>query len=461
MSIFTEDYQIKVLVLLARRELNSESVYLKPEFFYSKSLIWSFRNITKLLLTYNEINPDMLENERRVDEETKDWGEVSVQSFEKFLDIFSGKIQVLDFLYVKNTLQSFIKTRELSGLLNTNNDILQIGDWDLLRSTIDKEFPKFLSVENTPLFYDTDFTFLNEEALIKTSFDVLDMYMGGFYRKEVTILLGDSNIGKSLWLIWMTAQIVRNKYRVLYITLEMSKQRTIDRLFVSILDQEEIFKYSDYRNLSFNSQLREYFDTLRELYRKRYTDYLRIIKRQNSGFTLAELSNILRQIPCDVLILDYVDLMKPDQIAKDAALFRKGQKDLIEGLRDFANDFNIGILTISQANRQAVNKEIISTEFMADDYGKVRAADNIIAIGANENTLLAGERVFYVAKARNSEKGSAFRYKVNFEKMSFSFMNVEAVQIRPARQSARSYTDMGSTENRNEVASPQSYGRNN
>ncbi len=105
----------------------------------------------------------------------------------------------------------------------------------------------------------------------------------------------------------------------------------------------------------------------------------------------------------DLFVLDYVDLMHPNE--KNIDLSDQFTKDKLcsEQLRDIAVRHNIFVVSASQLNRSAVNATHQSYDQIAGGISKINTADVYWSILMNESMKAKGEICFHFQKTRNSD----------------------------------------------------------
>ncbi len=64
---------------------------------------------------------------------------------------------------------------------------------------------------------------------------------------------------------------------------------------------------------------------------------------------------------------------------------------------------NVAILSATQTNRAGASVEIIEAIHVAEDYNKIRIADLVISINANEIEQQTNEARLYFAASRNQK----------------------------------------------------------
>ena len=76
----------------------------------------------------------------------------------------------------------------------------------------------------------------------------------------------------------------------------------------------------------------------------------------------------------DLLLLDYIDLMK-----LSSTNYRLDLGGLYKEIRGLAVQRNIAVATVSQANRLGVKAKVVTEEFIAEDYSKIPTADTVFS----------------------------------------------------------------------------------
>lgn len=99
----------------------------------------------------------------------------------------------------------------------------------------------------------------------------------------------------------------------------------------------------------------------------------------------------------DVLIIDYLDEMKPDRHYKE---FRFESRDLTSAVRRLASEFKLPIWTASQGNRKSMEKRTVGLEDVAEDIWKSNIADVVVTLNQNDEEKEEMVMRYRVVKAR-------------------------------------------------------------
>tara|TARA_Y100000004_G_C8922816_1_gene416215 strand:+ start:296 stop:1600 length:1305 start_codon:yes stop_codon:yes gene_type:complete len=220
---------------------------------------------------------------------------------------------------------------------------------------------------------------------------------GGLSRKELGMVVAPPGVGKSLYLVNQGAASLLQGKNVLYVSLEMSEDKIAGR-FDSVI--------TEIRNLKTSLgqlRLKERLDEV-----KNKTPGNLLIKEFPTGAcNVNQLRSLLVQLKLhknftpDVLIVDYLELLRPNRIIDSEY---QAQQRIAEELRGLGVEYNCLIWTASQTNRQARRVPIITDAELGDSYGKIRPADWVISLNQTQEEYDEGAMRVYVMKARDSKQ---------------------------------------------------------
>lgn len=433
---FTLDYEVQLLAWFVLNSLeHSLFEHIQENYFSVDVTQWLYKTYKTYYDNYHTLpTQTTIENEHHTSNVL--FSEDTVAYYTKYLDYIKTLTEDQQD-YVKDTITSFISTRKLIETLNINTELISTGDWSGLLQTLHVTQPTFVHQEVDPF---DPAVILNEfrtgENAIQSGIQLIDMNVGGLYKGELFLLLGGTNVGKSLLLINIGGNILRQYRKVLHVTLEMSVQRTMLRYYTTLgnLDgtMESLRKIPKYGmfllkgETEYHKALYEGLDNYVKELGNIYRPYFRIAGFPSGTCTMNDLYKLVDIHQPEALLLDYVDLMKPIK-ARDAK--RHESAELTTALRALAQERNILVLSPIQANRTAVNRRILGSDSIAEDYEKARIADNIVGMGQSSRDIPLNQVVLYIAKARNSIKGLAERYQINAEYMRFFFLQAEGIIV--------------------------------
>ena len=240
---------------------------------------------------------------------------------------------------------------------------------------------------------------LNSQQLVpkfRTPFETLNEALdGGLAHKEMAMVVAPPGVGKSLFLANQAARSVLDGHNVLYVSLEMAEDRVAQRL-------DSIFTRIQQSELS--NRVEDIEERL-EIISKQWEDRGKLMVKEfpTKRLSVTGLRAFLNQLKNyedfapDVLIVDYLELMKTD---RDMAEYQ-GQERLAQELRGVASEYGCLVWTATQTNREGKKVNIITDAELADSYGKIRVCDLVFSINQTEQEFDKGAARLYLMKSRN------------------------------------------------------------
>ena len=111
-----------------------------------------------------------------------------------------------------------------------------------------------------------------------------------------------------------------------------------------------------------------------------------------------------------MVIVDYADILMPTGFFKEK---RHAIGNIYEDLRGLAGELEIPIWTASQANRSALEEDVIGADKVAEDYSKVMTADFVMSMSRKVEDKIANTGRFHVIKNRFGIDGVTYPSTIN------------------------------------------------
>mgnify|MGYP003310201581 CR=1 FL=1 len=111
-----------------------------------------------------------------------------------------------------------------------------------------------------------------------------------------------------------------------------------------------------------------------------------------------------------MILVDYADILKP---AGNFTERRHQLGNIYEDLRGLAGEFDVPIWTASQANRSALEEDVIQAEKIAESYAKIMTADFVMSLSRKVEDKIGNTGRFHVIKNRFGPDGMTFPAKIN------------------------------------------------
>jgi archaellum biogenesis ATPase FlaH len=209
-----------------------------------------------------------------------------------------------------------------------------------------------------------------------------DLTGGGVTRKTLNIVLAPTNVGKSLLLCNFTADYMRQGRAVLYVTLEMSRERTAERVAANLLDTE----ISNLRKCTAEEFQRAMAGAAARFSGKLVIEEFPASTASASQFRrlLQDLAQKKKFVP-DVMAIDYLNLCSPISKAKSIS---GGSYDavgaVVKELRGLAMEKNIVLWTATQTNRSGYRNADVGLEHTSESYAVNSTADLILGLSRDD-----------------------------------------------------------------------------
>jgi len=219
-------------------------------------------------------------------------------------------------------------------------------------------------------------------------------------RKTVVAVSAQLGVGKSLFLNNLAVNISQSGHNVLYLSLEMDAfdiSKRIDRINLGF-HEDEYFKNMDLVDQRMNDVKKE-FPKHGKLFIRSYSP------RSLSCFQIRALLETyrLKNIGIDVILVDYLTLMKPNKSRKDDNMYMRG-KDIAEELQAVAKDEKCLVFTALQVKSESYGKNKQGSEMVSESLAIPQILDTLINM---VEVIIDDEDKFFVInfeKTRDSKK---------------------------------------------------------
>jgi len=242
-----------------------------------------------------------------------------------------------------------------------------------------------------------------EDPVISTGWKSVDDFIGGGVgRQELVLFLAPSGGGKSVGMLNLAHNFMRQGLSGVYISLEMKDKKVslrTDQMLARMTSgmislnktqvAHEIHKFHEQTGVKFFiKRMRESTTTANDV-----AAYLRELKAQ-------------RAFRPDWIVVDYIDIMAPVQKGAGDSLFLK-DKFVSEEVRALGFDENAIMISGSQLGKHATEAimegKLIHQGDVQGGSSKTNTADLMISMEKTEAMHQAGEYRFGFPKARNSD----------------------------------------------------------
>lgn len=270
-----------------------------------------------------------------------------------------------------------------------------------------------------------------EKGLTYTDFKSFNECLGGgMLPGTLNIFLAPPGIGKSMMLSFSMSDFMKQGKNVLLISMEMSNFEFLKRVDANLLD----IPIKELSNPERKSEIVEKFDAIKqlnygELYVQNYPP------NSFSAYTLEALIDLYESngIQIDVIMLDYLGLMKSDKLDANSGLYSY-YKSIGEEVRAVAKSLNKVVISCSQLNRSTYGKEAkdVDNSTISDSMGTAMTADLMVMMLQTETQKLENKIVFKITKNRYTGLTKQFEAGADYRFMRYIDLDLSGVIKQPS-----------------------------
>jgi replicative DNA helicase len=308
--------------------------------------------------------------------------------------VVSTKVEGAQF--VKDTAMDFCRKQVLKQAMMKSVGLLKTSSFDEISKVINDAL-KLGSDNNFGHDWLADFERrfeIKARNPITTGWERMDaLCKGGLGRSELGVVIAPTGAGKSMVLVHLGTQALKEGKTVVHYTLELA-DTVVGSRYDSCITGIPL------NDLMHNKA--EIFDRISDV-----EGSLIVKEYPTKSATTQSIRNHLeklkkRGIHPDMVIVDYADLLRP---VKGQSEKRHELESLYEELRGISNEMNCPIWTASQTNRSGLNAEVITMEAISEAFNKCFVADFIFTVSRTIEDKKANMGRIFVAKNRNGPDG--------------------------------------------------------
>ncbi len=307
-----------------------------------------------------------------------------------------------DLEYIKDQAMDFCKNQEIKKAILSSVELLKQGDYDGIKARVDGAL-KAGADKDIGHDYMTQIDVRYTESVRdvqSTPWEVInELTDGGLGKGELGVMVAPAGIGKSWALMNVGAHLVKQGKTVLHYTLELNQA------YVGLRYDSVITGIANQNLKHYQADIKEQIEKLTgELIIKHYpTKSVSVM-----GIRAHVEKCIMQDKKPDVIIVDYADLLRGHGQEK-----RHELEGIYEELRGMAGEYDIPVWTASQANRSALEEDVIDASKISESYGKVMVADFVLSLSRKVQDKLAGTGRWHVIKNRFGPDGITLPSKMN------------------------------------------------
>jgi len=307
--------------------------------------------------------------------------------------------EVTDVKYIKEQSLDFCRKQNLKEAMLKSVNLLQSCSFDEISKVINDSL-KLGSDNNFGYDYIVDFEkrFIPKHRLPVTTGwkDIDHICGGGLGKSELGVVIAPTGTGKSMVLVHLGTQAIRERKIVVHYTLEL-QDTVIANRYDSCLTG---YPLSDIINFK-EEVYEEIKDIEGRLIIKEYP-----AKSATTNTIKSHLTRLLKRgIKPGLIIVDYADLLRPVMARKEK---RNELESIYEELRGISTEFACPIWTASQTNRSGLNAEVVTMEQISEAFNKCFVADFIMSVSRTVEDKQNNQGKIFIAKNRNGPDGMIY-----------------------------------------------------
>lgn len=365
---------------------------LQPKHFNSQAGRW----LAKVSLDYYRkyrVAPSLLTFKVEVENLDVNVNALLRQEAIAFLGQTVSYVHSPDLPYVKEQTIDMCRQQEMKAAILESVDLLKTGDYERIKSLLDSALKVGLN-RGLGHEYKTGVAerySKDNRSTVGTPWEALnDILDGGIGQGELNVVIAPGGVGKSWVLCALGAAAVQQGLNVIHYTLELNK------FYVA----------------------------------KRYDSILVGMPRASLDLHMDKVETIVSRLPGNLVVEEYpmrsvtvstleahidryvtVRGKEPDLVIVDyGALLRGSNKnavkyeeigDIYQELRGLAKKHSCPVWTAGQTHRDALEKDVITADDIAEAYSIIGTSDCVISLSRKTEDQLAGTGRFHIIKNRN------------------------------------------------------------
>jgi len=276
------------------------------------------------------------------------------------------------------------------------------------------------------------------DNVVPTGIDNLDrLIKGGLHEKSLTLLMAETNMGKTLIQCGLAVNCLLQNKNVLYVTLEMSEDKISERILANLIDVD-INELPMMKKENFMNKMEKLSTTMKSNF---------IIKEfPTKSANTNRIRNLLKELEIkkkfvpDIVFVDYMGIMTTNQKFASGSNSNTELKTISEELRGLAVETGVPFISAVQTNRGGFASSEIDLTDIADSIGTTATADVIIGITQTDELRASGLYNFIILKNRYGINKMRTPVGVDYPKMRV--FNVEDDEgSSPTPESTRTVDD--------------------
>lgn len=333
-----------------------------------------------------------------------------------------------DLQYVKDKSLEFCKRQAFKDALEQSVELIQTEKYEsvinIMKSAISVGMP---NTTGHDFFDDMEARFVQiNRQVVPTGLGRLDNHdilRGGLGRGEIGVVVANTGVGKSHFLVAMGCEAMRAGKNVIHYTFELSEHETGKRFDSNLCDIP-------------SNEIIDRKEEVKKKYQEMKADMGRLIIKEypTGSASVVTIRNHIEKLALKgfkpgLVVIDYADVMKS---TREYDSLRHELKLIYTELRNLAVEMNIPVWTASQANKDSSKSDVVGLENMSEAYGKAQVADIVLSISRKPMEKAEGSGRIFVAKNRAGRDGLLFPISIDTAKSKFAVLDDTELTLNEA-----------------------------
>ena len=400
---FGHTFQIKSIASLMKNQSFLEQIHdiLDEKHYDSDSLKWVIKECKKY---YDEYRKCITLDVFKVKTSEVENDVLKVAIVENLKEVFRH-LESPDLDFIEDKALDFFKNQTLKNAIIQSVDIMESkGDFEQIKRLVDDALNAGTerNIGHEYVEHVEDRYSETARTTVPTGWDVIDdLTQGGLGGGELGVIVAPAGVGKTWVLAAIGANSMKRGRHIVHYSLELNEAYVglrYDSIFTGIANQ----------NLKYHKD--DVIDQMDKLKGDLVIKYFPT-KTASVNTISAHLKRLTTLgTTVDMVVVDYADILKDTSNSREV---RHALGNIYEDLRGLAGEFQIPVWTASQANRSALDEDVIEAQKVSESYQKIMTADFVMSLSRKVEDKIGNTGRFHVIKNRFGPDGITFPAKVN------------------------------------------------
>ena len=400
---FGHTFQIKSIASLMKNQTFLEQIHdiLDEKHYDSDSLKWIVKECKKY---YDEYRKCITLDVFKVKTSEVENDVLKVAIVENLKEVFRH-LESPDLEFIQDQALDFFKNQTLKSAIIQSVEIMESkGDFEQIKRLVDDALNAGTerNIGHEYIQHIEERYSETARTTVPTGWEVIDdLTQGGLGGGELGVIVAPAGVGKTWVLAAIGANSMKKGRHIVHYSLELNEAYVglrYDSIFTGIANQNLKYHKDDVQGE---------MDKLKgDLVIKYYPTKSASVNTLSAH--LKRITTLGTEV--DMVVVDYADILKDTGGSREV---RHALGNIYEDLRGLAGEFQIPIWTASQANRSALDEDVIEATKVSESYQKIMTADFVMSLSRKVEDKIGNTGRFHVIKNRFGPDGITFPAKVN------------------------------------------------